>query len=118
MVHQDSINENFENDGKRRHKKVVPHPVILNWSIAFLAKNSGGTYKGVVKIMLLYNISYIYQKSREMVSRSPGKGYSIHIDTIANLVKWVNDTEMNDHQRTRCIVKTPLISALVWNMIM
>ena len=37
VIHHESINTNFENIGKSRHKLVSVHPVLLNCAIAFLA---------------------------------------------------------------------------------
>ena len=37
VIHHESINTNFENIGKSRHKLVLVHPVLLNCAIAFLA---------------------------------------------------------------------------------
>ena len=85
LIHRDSLNEHFKNGGKSRKKRVPVHPVILNWAIAFLAKTSSSIYREVAKIMMLPDISYVYRKSQEMVSRSSDKGYAIHIATLRSL---------------------------------
>ena len=63
------------------------HPLILSWAIGFLAKTSATIYKEVVRIMLLPDISHIYRKSVELVSRNSDKGYSLHIASIEQLAK-------------------------------
>ena len=43
-IHHETLNKHFENGGKSVHKKVTVHPVLLSWSIGFLAKTSSSIY--------------------------------------------------------------------------
>jgi hypothetical protein len=53
VLHQESINQHFENSGKSRHTPVPVHPIRMSWSIAFLAKTPRSIYQEVAKVMLL-----------------------------------------------------------------
>ena len=57
-VHTEHINRVFENGGKGRGcQNATYHPKLMNWSIAFLARTSSGTYNEVAKIFMLPHIS-------------------------------------------------------------
>ena len=88
QIHHETLNKHFENGGKSVHKKVPVHPVLLSWSIGFLAKTSASIYKEVAKIMLLPDISHVYKESAKLVSRNSDKAYSLHIAIIENLARW------------------------------
>ena len=107
LHHRDRINEHFKySNGRKNMVKRGPvpvHPVILNWSIAFLARTSSSTYREVAKIMLLPDISFVYRKTKELVSRSSDKGYSIHIATIQTISKRAKKEKWTQHQRTGCL---------------
>ncbi|KAL7529972.1 hypothetical protein ACHAWF_003182 [Thalassiosira exigua] len=99
LLHRKSINKNFENGGKTRQKRVPVHPVLLNWAIVFLAKTSASIYKEVAKVMLLPDISYVYHKSRKLVSRSSDGGYTLHLETIHSVSRCGKKDKWTDHQR-------------------
>lgn len=61
-IHRENLNQHFANG---RQSKVPVHPTLLNWAMAFLAKNSSTMYKEVQKIMKLPSISYVYKKMAE-----------------------------------------------------
>lgn len=107
LHHRDRINQHFENTNggtkKGRRDPVPIHPVILNWSIAFLAKTSSAIYKEVAKIMLLPDISMVYRKTKELVSRSSDKAYCLHLATIRTLSERVKMGKWTKHQRTGCL---------------
>ena len=44
QIHHETLHKHFENGGKSVHKKVPVHPVLLSWSIGFLAKTSSSIY--------------------------------------------------------------------------
>ncbi|KAL7542027.1 hypothetical protein ACHAWF_011062 [Thalassiosira exigua] len=105
ILHRESINKHFDNGGKSRKKKVPVHPVLLNWAIAFLAKTSSSVYKEVAKVMLLPDISYVYRKSKELVSRSSNKGYSLHLETIRTISQRATKEGWTGHQRRGTIAQ-------------
>ncbi len=45
----------FGRKGRGRQNSTY-HPMLMNWAIAFLARNSAGTYNEVAKIMMLPHI--------------------------------------------------------------
>ena len=107
LIHRDRINQHYEKskggEKKGRRAPVPVHPVILNWAIAFLARTSSTIYKEVAKIMLLPDISYVYRKTKELVSRSSDKAYSIHIATIRTIRERAKKEKWTQNQRTGCL---------------
>ena len=82
VIHHESINTNFENIGKSRHKLVLVHPVLLNCAIAFLAKTSLEIYNEISKVMLLSNVRYVYWKIAKLISPVSSLAYYLHRTTI------------------------------------
>jgi hypothetical protein len=55
----------------------------MNWAVvAFLSCTSASTYNKVAKIMMLPNISTVYQKTAEMITTKNDKVYCMHMNTI------------------------------------
>ena len=81
------------------------HPTILWWSIGFLAKNSSSCYKEVQKVMRLPDISYVYKKMKELVSRSDDTGFGIHFTTLQTMKERADRENWTTHQRTGVIAE-------------
>jgi hypothetical protein len=60
-------------DGGKHQGCQAHHSMLMNWAIAFLARASVSTYNEVAKIMMLLNISAIYQKTAELITTKNDK---------------------------------------------
>ena len=105
MLERDRLNAIFDNGGKVVGRQVPVHPTILWWSIGFLAKHSQSCYKEVAKVMKLPNISYVFRKMKEMVSRSNDKGYAIHFTTLKTMKERAKEQGWTSHQCTGAIAE-------------
>jgi hypothetical protein len=59
--------------------------MLMNWAITFLACTSASTYNEVAKIMMLPNISTVYQKTAELITAKNDKAYCMHMNTICSM---------------------------------
>ncbi|KAL7527593.1 hypothetical protein ACHAXR_005041, partial [Thalassiosira sp. AJA248-18] len=67
------------------------------------AKTSTAVYKEVAKVMLLPDISYVYRKTNELISKSHGKAYSIHMGALQGLKERADKEGWSCHQRIGCL---------------
>ena len=80
-IYKEYLNGVFKNGGKGRDKEVPVHPMLLNWTIAFLARTSASTYNTVKWVMKLPHISYVYRKTTDIIWTMGDKAFAINIDT-------------------------------------
>jgi hypothetical protein len=71
----------------------------MNWAIAFLPCTSASTYNKVAKIMMLPNISTVYQKMAEMITTKSDKAYYTHMNTICSISDRARCEHWTSHQR-------------------
>jgi hypothetical protein len=85
-LHSEHISQVHANGGKGQgRKRVVYHPLLLNWSITFLAGTSSRVYGEVAKIMMLPHISHVYRKTAKLISTQSDKAFGLNINTIRSI---------------------------------
>ena len=92
-------------DGGKRQGRQTYHPMIMNWAIAFLAHTSSSTYNEVAKIMMLPNISTVYQKTAELITSKNDKAYCMHMNTIRSISDRARLENWTSHQRIGVIAQ-------------
>jgi hypothetical protein len=80
-IHKEHLDHISEKGGVTKGRSVTVHPTLLSWCIAFLARTSASTYEEVRRVLKLPSISYIYQKTAEIISTMAKKAYAININT-------------------------------------
>jgi hypothetical protein len=79
--------------------------MIMNWAIAFLAHTSSSTYNEVAKIMMLPDISTVYQKTAELITTKNYKAYCMHMNTIHSISDRARLENWTSHQRIGAIAQ-------------
>ncbi len=79
--------------------------MLMNWAIAFLSCTSASTYNKVAKIMMLLNISTVYQKMAEMITTKNDKVYCMQMNIIHSISDCACREHWSSHQRIGVIAQ-------------
>jgi hypothetical protein len=105
-IHADHIRAVSEQGGRGKgFKQVRFHPLLIDWSMAFLAKTSASVYNEVAKVMMLPNISYVYKKTAEAISTKKDKAGALHMNTIHSIGERATKEKWTSLQRTGVIAQ-------------
>jgi hypothetical protein len=105
-LHSQHITEVDKNGGKGKGQKMVKyHPLLMNWTIVFLARTSVRVYAEVAKIMILPYISHVYRKTAKLISLKWDKAFGLHINTIWSIHECARRKKWMWHQRIGGVVQ-------------
>ena len=96
----------YRNGGKTKGLNVAPE--MMSWSMELLARTSVNNYQEVRKVMRLPALSYVYEKSGELISSANQRAFSLCIQTCQTVMKRAENEDWAANTR---LVTTALDSA-------
>ena len=96
----------YRNGGKTKGLNVAPE--MMSWSMELLARTSVNNYQEARRVMRLPALSYVYEKSGELISSANQRAFSLCIQTCQTVMKRAENENWAANAR---LVATALDSA-------